>query len=78
MKIKLRDKTKLEGYISDAGEESLVIKDAITGAANRVAYTPVKTVKGSNLSTGEWITIGALVGVKAAPSSLLLVRLGTE
>ncbi|MBA3441028.1 MAG: hypothetical protein H0T92_14275 [Pyrinomonadaceae bacterium] len=50
----------------------------MTSAANRVAYTQFKTVKGSNLSTGEWITIGALVGVKAAPLSLLLVRLGTE
>src|ERR1044071_1133228 len=33
VEIKLRDKTKLRGYISEVGEDSFVVVDAKTGAA---------------------------------------------
>lgn len=63
--LKLRDKTKLSGYISQAGEESFVVTDAKTGAATTVAYPEVTQVQGNNLSTGAKIAIGIAIGVGA-------------
>ena len=57
--VKLRDKTKLAGYISEAREESFVVTDLRTSEATTVAYADVKKVKGHNLSTGAKIAIGA-------------------
>lgn len=56
--VKLRDETKLKGYIRDAGEDRFVIVDAKTGAATTVTYPQVKQVRGNNLSTGAKIAIG--------------------
>jgi hypothetical protein len=64
VKVKLRDKTKLEGYISAADEKTFTITDLKTGAATTVDYPQVKSVKGNNLSTGAKIAIG--VGIAAA------------
>jgi len=63
VKVKLRDKTKLEGYVSAAGEEGFTVVDRKTGVATAVAYPQVKSVQGNNLSTGAKIAIG--VGVVA-------------
>ncbi|HET9712802.1 MAG TPA: hypothetical protein VFP64_12990 [Pyrinomonadaceae bacterium] len=70
VKVKLRDQAKLEGYISDAGEESFTITNRKTGVAATVAYSQVKSVQGNNLSTGAKIAIG--VGVIAAIVFLIL------
>ncbi|HEV2863548.1 MAG TPA: hypothetical protein VGX48_21225 [Pyrinomonadaceae bacterium] len=63
VKVKLRDKTKLEGYVGAAGEETFTVVNAKTGVASSVAYPQVKSVQGNNLSTGAKIAIG--VGVAA-------------
>ena len=68
VEVKLRDKTKLKGYISEAGEASFIVVDAKMGVATTVAYPQVKQVKGNNLSTGARIAIA--VGLSIA---LLLV-----
>jgi hypothetical protein len=64
VKVKLRDKTWLEGYINVAGEENFTVTDLKTGLATTVSYPQVKSVKGNNLSTGAKIAIG--VGIAAA------------
>ena len=69
VKVKLRDKTKLEGYISATDEERFVVTDS-TGMATTVAYPQVKSVQGHNLSTGAKIGIG--IGVAAAIIFLIL------
>jgi hypothetical protein len=69
VKVKLRDKTKLEGYISAADEEGFTVIDS-TGLATTVAYPQVKSVKGNNLSTGAKIAIG--VGIAAAVIFIIL------
>ena len=74
VKIKLRDKTKLEGYISEAGEDSFVVTDAKTGVATTVAYPQVQTAKGNNLSTGAKIAIG--VGIAVAVLVIIAVSIG--
>ena len=70
VKVKLRDKAKLEGYISDAGPENFTITDRKTGVATTVAYPQVKSVQGNNLSTGAKIAIG--VGIAAGIIFLIL------
>ncbi|CAN5524879.1 hypothetical protein BH18ACI1_BH18ACI1_07530 [soil metagenome] len=63
VKIKLHDKTKLEGFVSAIGDDSFVVTDIKTGVATTVVYPQVKQVKGNNLSTGAKIAIG--VGIAA-------------
>lgn len=61
VKVKLHDKRRLEGYVSDAGEDSFTVTDARTHVATVVAYPQVAQVKGNNLSTGEKIAVGVLI-----------------
>ncbi|HEX8887593.1 MAG TPA: hypothetical protein VF779_00340 [Pyrinomonadaceae bacterium] len=72
--VKLRDKTKLEGYISEAGDDSFVVVNSKTNVATTVLYPQVKTVKGNNLSTGVWIAIGVGVVILVAGIIVLLAR----
>ena len=64
VKVKLRDKTKLEGYISAADGEGFTVTNLKTGTATPVAYPQVQSVKGNNLSTRAKIAIG--IGAAAA------------
>ena len=61
--LKLRDKEKLVGYVSSAGNDSFVVTNVKTGDATTVAYHDVTQVKGNNLSTGASIAIGIAIGV---------------
>jgi hypothetical protein len=70
VKVKLRDKAKLEGYISGAGADTFTVTDRKTGVATTVAYVQVKSVQGNNLSTGAKIAIG--VGIAAAVIFIIL------
>ena len=70
VKVKLRDKTKVEGYISAADAESFTVTDAKSGTATTIAYPQVKSVKGNNLSTGAKIAIG--VGIVATIIFIIL------
>jgi hypothetical protein len=63
VKLKLRDKTRLKGYISAAGSDSFTVTDPETGTSTQVAYPKVKEVKGNNLTKGTKISIGVLVGI---------------
>jgi hypothetical protein len=73
VELKLRDKTRLKGYISEIGENEFVVTDAKTGASNRVAYTDVAQVKGNNLGTGAKIAIGVGIGVGLTILVVLLI-----
>lgn len=75
IEVKLRDKTKLKGYVGEAGEESFVIVDEKTGATSTVAYSQVKQVRGNNLSKGAKIAIG--VGVILLPIIIALIFVST-
>jgi hypothetical protein len=69
VRLELRDKTKLEGYISEAGAESFVVTDS-AGKATTVAYPQVKKAQGNNLSTGAKIAIG--IGIGAGVTILIV------
>ena len=58
VEVKLKDGTKLKGYISNIGEESFSVTNEKTGAITEVPYPNAKQVKGNNLSTGMEIAIG--------------------
>jgi preprotein translocase subunit SecF len=60
VRVELRDKTKLEGYVSEAGADTFTVTDA-KGNATAVPYHQVKKAQGNNLSTGAKIAIGASV-----------------
>jgi hypothetical protein len=71
IEVKLRDKTKLKGYVSEAGVDGFVVVDEKTGATSTVAYPQVKQVKGNNLSTGAEIAIG--VGLILLPIIIVIL-----
>ena len=73
VEVRLYDKTKLGGYVREAGADSFVVVDKKTGAANTVAYQQVKQIKGQNLSTGAQVAIG--FGVAAALTVLVITLL---
>jgi hypothetical protein len=68
--IKMRDKTKLAGFVREAGQDSFVLTDMKTGESRSVAYADVTQVKGQNLSTGTKVLIG--VGIAVAVLIIIL------
>ena len=73
VEVKLRDKTRLKGFISEISENGFVVTDVKTDASNRVAYADVSQVKGNNLSTGAKIGIGIAIGAGITILILLLI-----
>ena len=56
IEVKLRDNTKLKGYISQINENSFVVVDEKTGNANEVPYPKAKQVKGTSKEEAEkWL-----------------------
>jgi hypothetical protein len=76
VEVKLRDKTKLKGYVSEAGADRFVLVNEKTGATATVAYSQVKQVKGNNLSKGAEIALG--VGVILLPIIIVLVLVSRD
>jgi hypothetical protein len=70
VRLKLRDKTKLKGYVSEAGADSFRVTDAKTGTTTSVEYRQVAEVGGRGMSKGKKIAIG--LGVTAAGALLVL------
>jgi hypothetical protein len=67
--LELRDRTKLEGHLSEAGPDSFTVTDK-EGKSTTVPYQDVKRARGNNLSTGAKVAIG--VGVGAAVTLIIL------
>jgi hypothetical protein len=67
VEVKLRDETKLKGYVSQTGADSFTLTDAKTGASQVVAYSEVARVKkwGGGLSTMTKVLIGGAVAAGA-------------
>ena len=71
VELKLADRTKVKGYISESAADHFVVVDKKTGAATRVTYGQVQQVKGNNLSTGAKIAIG--LGILAGILAIFLI-----
>jgi len=76
--VKLRDRTKLTGFISTIEEDHFAITNAKTGVVTTVAYPDVTQVRGNNLSTGAKIAIGIAIGVGATLLALYLISLSFD
>ena len=61
IKLVLRDKTKLEGFVSEAGADTFAVTDG-AGRTTTVEYGQVSKARGHNLSTGAKIAIGIAIG----------------
>jgi small nuclear ribonucleoprotein (snRNP)-like protein len=63
--IKLKDGTKLKGYIGSINENSFVVVDEKTGVSTEVPYPQTKQVKASNLKKGLILAlaIASVLGV---------------
>ena len=61
VQVKLKDGTKLKGFVSQINENSYVVVDEKTGTPTEIPYPQTKQVKGNNLSTGVKIAIGVVV-----------------
>lgn len=64
--VKLKDKTRLTGYLSEISDDSFAVTDLKSGESRTVAYPDVVQVKGNNLSTGAKITIAVAIIVGVA------------
>ena len=64
VEVKLKDGTKLKGYVSQINENSFAVTDEQTGRATEIPYPNAKQVKSSNLSNGVKVAIA--VGILAA------------
>ena len=62
VEVKLKDKRKLKGYISEVGDESFVVVSYQTGSSTTVMYPEVKQVGGENRLNGRKIAIGIAIG----------------
>jgi len=71
--IKLRDKTRLTGYVSEIADTSFVVTDLKTAGTTTVAYPDVVQVKGNNLSTRTKIIITAAI-IAGVAITLYIVR----
>jgi hypothetical protein len=69
IRLTLRDKTKLEGYVSQAGADTFAVTDG-AGKTTNVGYGQVGKAQGNNLSTGAKIAIG--IGIGAGVTLLIL------
>ncbi len=66
--VKLKDQTKLKGYISNASGDSFTLSDSKTGQPRTLAYSDVAEVKkqgGLSLAAKIGIGVGAGVGALA-------------
>lgn len=66
VKLKLKDGTKLKGYISEINEDGFLVQNEKTDESVSVPYSNVKQVKGNNLR-GDVIAIIAVIALIAIP-----------
>jgi hypothetical protein len=71
VEVKLRDNTRVKGYVSASSQDSFTVTDRKTGASQTIAFANAAEVKkqGGGLSTRSWIIIG---GVAAAAAIVAL------
>ncbi|HKP47628.1 MAG TPA: hypothetical protein VJT50_13595 [Pyrinomonadaceae bacterium] len=74
VEVKLRDTTKVKGYITANTPDSFTVSDNKTGVTNTVAYADVVEVKkaSSGASTKTWLIVGGVAA--AAVVTWLIVK----
>ncbi len=73
--VKLKNGTKIKGYISQTGEDSFDLTDSKTKQTTAIAYRDIAQVKKQGLSTDAIILIGVGIGVAV---SAVVVAVGVR
>ena len=74
VEVKLRDKTKVKGYVSGSGSDSFTVINSQTGTAETVAYADVAEVKkAGGLKTLTWVILAG-VAVTAVIVGATVIR----
>ena len=73
VKVKLRDKTELKGYISRIDSDSFQLSEEKTGKEITISYNSIENIRGRGMSTGAKVAIG--VGVGAAIGVVVMLAL---
>jgi hypothetical protein len=73
VEVKLKNKSKLAGYISGIEDESFTLTNLQTGQATTIPYPDIAQVKGNNLTTKTKVIIAASI-VAGVIIVLYLVR----
>jgi hypothetical protein len=78
VRVKLRNKTEIKGYVSEIGDTSFQVTDGKSKEATTIAYQDVDKIRRPGLSLGAKIAIVAavVVGVAVAVSLLQLKASG--
>src|SRR5215216_4279171 len=74
VEVKLRDESRLTGYISESSEDRFLVTNEKSGSSVPVAYADVVKVKGHNLSTGAKVGIGIAIGFALVVLVVFLTR----
>lgn len=61
VKIKLKNGTKLKGFVSEIKDSSFVLTNAETGNSEEIQYLQVKKAQGSNSKTGQRILVVVVI-----------------
>ncbi len=74
VEVKLRNKTRLKGYVNGSGLDSFTVINSQTGATETVAYADVAEVKKSGgLKTLTWVILGG-AAVAAVVVGVTVIR----
>ena len=74
VEVKLRNKTKVKGYVSGSGSDSFTVINSQTGTAETVAYADVAEVKkAGGLKTLTWVILAG-VAVTAVIVGATVIR----
>ena len=78
VKVRLRNKTQVKGYISKIEDASFDVTDKNTGRATTIPYADVEKVQGAGLSKGAkiGIIVGAAVVIVAVVIAVGVCRAG--
>jgi len=74
VEVRLRDQTKVKGYVTAGGEDSFTVTDSKTGAERTLAYADVERVQkpSGGLSTRGWVILGAAATAAVIVSTTVL------
>ena len=75
VEVRLRDRTKVKGYVAAAdAEDSFTVADSKTGAERAVAYADVERVQkpSGGLSARGWVILGAAATAAVIVSTMVL------
>ena len=76
VEVKLRDNTKLKGYLSKTEQDSFTVTESKTGTSRTLAYADVQELKtpGSGTSKRTWLIVGASVLAAVVIVGLTVIR----